>query len=85
MEIAQKESMREETERQKKQRAIQKAELLEMRRNKVYDDIVFDNSAIGQIHPKLHKVQVYRLTDLAELDRGDVKMDAEYFPTNQTT
>ena len=84
MMIAQRESMAEETERQKKERAVKKAQLLEARRNKVYDDIVFDSSAMAEIHPRFHKVEVHHLHDLGELNRDDVTIDAEYFPSNQT-
>ena len=46
----------------------------------MYDDIVFDSSAISSIHPRLHRVNVNKIEDIAqELDLESVKIDGEYF------
>ena len=54
-------------------------EFRQRNRNKVYDDIVFDSSAISDIHPRLHKVEVHVLSDLGELSRDQILIDGEYF------
>ena len=85
--IAQNESKQMEKDRTQKERAIKREAEQQERRNKVYDDIVFDSHAIGQIHPKLHSVKVERfdLNDCQYLDINDIKYDGEFFLTKDTT
>jgi len=50
----------------------------------VYDDIVFDSSAIKEIHPKLHEVSVHRLSDFV-FTIDSIEVDGEYFLTGNST
>lgn len=80
--IAQNESAREEKERIEKERALSKASNSQNWAKKVYDDIIFDNSAICQIHPNLQKVQVHQITTdmkVSDLFYESIKIDGEYF------
>lgn len=54
-------------------------EFRQRNKNKIYDDVVFDSSAICEIHPRLHKVEVHMLDDLGLLNRDNVNIDGEYF------
>ena len=45
--IAQNESKRMEQDRRQKERAIDQDKIVQQRKRKVYDDIVFDSSAIS--------------------------------------
>ena len=46
----------------------------------MYDDIVFDSSAISKIHPRLHVTKVEHLEYIADsLDPSSVQYDGEYF------
>ena len=84
--IAQNESKREEQERQQNQRAVEREKFAQQRKNKVYEDIVFDSTAISQIHPKLHEVHVEHMKDIKEvIDIDSVQYDAEYFMTREDT
>ena len=57
----------------------QAAELQKMR-NKVYDDIIFDCSAIKEIHPRLTEVKVHHIKDIeSSIYPGSVQIDGEYF------
>ena len=53
------------------------AEFKKKQQTKMYDDIVFDSSAIREIHPRLHQVQVHLLSDL-QFHNDSVEVDTEY-------
>ena len=75
--IAQRESVQLEKERQQKERALLQAEYKKKQQTKMYDDIVFDSSAIREIHPRLHQVQVHLLRDV-QFSIDSVEFDSEY-------
>jgi len=78
--IAQNESKRMEQERVQRERALVAKEIAQKGRRKVYDDIIFDSSAISKIHPRLHLPQVEHMQRIVEsLDPKCVLYDAEYF------
>ena len=80
MMIAQNESARMEEERVAKERALDQEKINQQRKRKVYDDIVFDSSAISQIHPKLHTVNVQHMQWIINsVDIDNVQFDSEYF------
>ena len=79
--IAQRESVQLEKERQQKERALLQAEFKKKQQTKMYDDIVFDSSAIREIHPRLHQVQVHLLSDL-QFHNDSVEVDSEYLIKN---
>ena len=80
MMIAQNESARMEEERVAKERALDQEKVNQQRKRKVYDDIVFDSSAISQIHPKLHTVNVQHMQWIINsVDIDNVQFDSEYF------
>ena len=53
------------------------AEYKKKQQTKMYDDIVFDSSAIREIHPRLHQVQVHLLRDV-QFSIDSVQFDGEY-------
>ena len=66
-----------------KERALKQAAELQKMRNKVYDDIVFDSSAICDIHPKLTATAVHHIRDIeSSIYPGSVQIDGEYFMEN---
>lgn len=78
--IAQNESKRMENERVQKERALKQAAELKKIREKVYDDIIFDSSAIKDIHPRLTEVKVCHIRDIESTIYPDsVQIDGEYF------
>ena len=69
-----------EEERVQKDRALKQAAELQKVRDKVYDDIIFDSSAICEIHPRLTEVKVHHIRDIeSSIYPGDIRIDGEYF------
>ena len=69
-----------EEERVQQERALKQAAELKKIREKVYDDIIFDSSAIQDIHPRLTEVKVHHIRDIeSKIYPGSVLIDGEYF------
>ena len=69
-----------EEDRVARERAAAQEKVNQQRKPKVYDDIVFDSSAISQIHPRLHKTKVHHLQWIIDtMDMENVQYDSEYF------